>query len=94
VAALVGALAFDGPTAGAAISALCGLCSAPRAVQELAKADGAGALLSTLPRLQPGGRAHRLALRLLRRLAKAGGPGRVRVHEALAGMGQAGMGLA
>jgi hypothetical protein len=93
VPALAGALALDVPTASAALSALCALCAAPRGLAELARADGAGALLSALGRLPAGGRAHRLALRLLRRLAKSNGTCRVRVHEALAGMGQAGLAL-
>jgi hypothetical protein len=67
------------------VSALCALCSIPRAVHELARADGAGALLAVLPRLQ--GRSHHHTLRLLRRLAKTSGMCRVRVQDALAGMG-------
>lgn len=82
---LAAALSLDTPTAGAAVSALCALCSSPRALQELVRADGAGALLSSLSRLQ--GRSHHLALRLLRRLAKASGVARVKVQDALAGMG-------
>lgn len=83
--ALVAALSLDPPTAGAAASALRALCGAPRALQELARADGAGALLSALPRLQA--RGHAQAMALLRRLAKSSGTCRIRVHDALAAMG-------
>ncbi|KAI8474534.1 MAG: armadillo-type protein [Monoraphidium minutum] len=92
VAALVGALPLDAPAAGAAVSALSALCGSPRALQELVRADGAGALLAALARLQ--GRGHQQALKLLRRLAKTSGVCRIRVQDALAGMGlpQAGAG--
>ena len=91
VAALVGALAHEGPAAGAAVSALSALCGSPRALQELVRADGASALLAALARLQ--GRGHRQAVRLLRRLAKASSSARVRVQDALVGVGAVGLGL-
>lgn len=91
VPALVGALSQEAPTAGAAVSALCALCTNPRALNELVRADGPGALLAALGRL--GGRGHHLALKLLRRLAKTSGAARVRVQDALVGVGAAGMGL-
>jgi len=88
IPALVSALSLDTPTASAAVSALCALCSNPRALQELVRADGAGALLAALGRLQ--GRSHQLVLRLLRRLAKTSSVCRIRVQDALAGMQGAG----